>query len=170
MRVLVTHHSEKTAWCASKPVPKTSIIDAAKILLVLAFLSLNMSGPFHVAPDLHSKKAKYLLVGAFTWLAPGQSPDDFEEAAPPNLPEWAPEIENPDGEDPEIEDADDAWGEVRAEKKRRAQEKRLTRKERRSSVKKEKKMISRGIWKRRCRRWRLQGSACRFHPKANVNC
>ena len=86
-------------------------------------LSLDMSGPFHVAPDLHSKKAKYLLVGAFTWLAPGQSPDDIEEAAPPNLPEGAPEIENPDGEDPEIEDADDVWGDVRAEKKRRAQEK-----------------------------------------------
>ena len=86
-------------------------------------LSLDMSGPFHVAPDLHSKKAKYLLVGAFTWLAPGQSPDDIEEAAPPNLPEAAPEIENPDGEDPEIEDADDVWGDVRAEKKRRAQEK-----------------------------------------------
>jgi hypothetical protein len=37
MWVLVTQLSEKTAWCASKPVPKTSIIDAAKILLVLAF-------------------------------------------------------------------------------------------------------------------------------------
>ena len=40
--------------------------------------SLDLSGPFHVAPDLHSRSAKYLFDGAFTWLSPDQCGDDFE--------------------------------------------------------------------------------------------
>ena len=49
-------------------------------------LSLDLSGPFHVAPDLHRKTAKYLLVGAFTWLAPYQGGDDFEDLEIPEVP------------------------------------------------------------------------------------
>eukprot|EP00435_Cladocopium_sp_Y103_P004783 s2934_g1.t1 len=86
-------------------------------------LSLDMTGPFHVAPDLHRKTAKYMLIGAFTWLAPGQSPDDFEEVEIPEVPEGAPEIEDFAGDEPEIEDADGVWGELQAERDRRAQQK-----------------------------------------------
>ena len=80
-----------------------------------------MSGPFHLAPDLHGKKRKYLLVGAFTWLAPGQGgDDDFDETPIPEVPEGAPEIDDPDpeSEDPPIEHADDVWGELAEERKK----------------------------------------------------
>ena len=42
-----------------------------------------MTGPFHLRDDLHGKKAKYMLIGAFTWLSPDQMADDFSEEDPP---------------------------------------------------------------------------------------
>ena len=71
-------------------------------------LSLDLSGPFHVAPDLHSRSAKYLLVGAFTWLSPDQGGDDFEDSVIPEVPKDAPELEAEEAE--EIRDEDDVWG------------------------------------------------------------
>ena len=50
-------------------------------------LSMDLGGPFHAAPGLHRKTAKYLLVGAFTGLAPNQGGDDFEEL---EIPEATP--------------------------------------------------------------------------------
>lgn len=46
-------------------------------------LSLGVTGPFKEAPDLHSRVAKYLLVGAFTWVkglkkAEGEEEDSLE--------------------------------------------------------------------------------------------
>ena len=71
-------------------------------------LSLDLSGPFHVAPDLHSRSVKYLLVGAFTWLSPYQGGDDFEDLVIPEVPKDAPELEAEEEE--EIRDEDDVWG------------------------------------------------------------
>ena len=88
-------------------------------------LSLDMSGPFHLAPDLHGKRGKYLLVGAFTWLAPGQGGDDDFDLTPiPEVPEGAPEIDDldPESEDPPIEDADDVWGELAEERRKKKAE------------------------------------------------
>jgi hypothetical protein len=87
-------------------------------------LSLDMSGPFHLAPDLHGKQAKYMLIGAFTWLAPGQGGDDFEDTTIPEVPEGAPEIEDQEAQDEEgdqeIADADDVWGELAEERRKKA--------------------------------------------------
>ena len=89
-------------------------------------LSLDMSGPFHLAPDLHGKQAKYMLIGAFTWLAPGQGGDDFEDTTIPEVPEGAPEIEDQEAQDEEgdqeIADADDVWGELAEERRKKAEE------------------------------------------------
>ena len=84
-------------------------------------LSLDMSGPFHLAPDLNGRQGKYLLVGAFTWLAPGQGGDDFDDTPMPEVPEGAPEIEEPipPEDDQEIADVDDVWGELAEERRRR---------------------------------------------------
>ena len=83
-----------------------------------------MSGPFHLAPDLHGKQAKYMLIGAFTWLAPGQGGDDFEDTTIPEVPEGAPEIEDQEAQDEEgdqeIADADDVWGELAEERRKKA--------------------------------------------------
>eukprot|EP00435_Cladocopium_sp_Y103_P030785 s439_g7.t1 len=86
-------------------------------------LSLDLSGPFKVAPDLHSRSAKYLLVGAFTWLSKDQLADDFEELDIPEVPKDAPEIEDSEGvEDideaplPALRDEDDVWGELQAQR------------------------------------------------------
>ena len=101
-------------------------------------LSIDMSGPFNLGTDLHGRKGKYLLVGAFTWLAPGQTPDDFVEEDPPEVPEGAPELKDHESEEKEIEDADDVWGEIQNERNQRAAE----REERRRKADKEKKESS----------------------------
>ena len=85
-------------------------------------LSLDLSGPFKVAPDLHRQTAKYLLVGAFTWLAPDQGGEDFEELEIPEVPDEAPQIDDDDEETaplPEIRDEDDVWGELQEERNQR---------------------------------------------------
>ena len=86
-------------------------------------LSLDMTGPFHLGTDLNRKKGKYMLIGAFTWLAPRQITDDFCEDPLPEVPQGAPEIENGEEEEAEIEDADDVWGERQEERDRKAKEK-----------------------------------------------
>ena len=86
-------------------------------------LSLDMTGPFHLGTDLNGKKGKYMLIGAFTWLAPRQITDDFCEDPLPEVPQGAPEIENGEEEEAEIEDADDVWGERQEERDRKAKEK-----------------------------------------------
>ena len=101
-------------------------------------LSIDMPGPFNLGTDLHGRKGKYLLVGAFTWLAPGQTPDDFVEEDPPEVPEGAPELKDHESEEKEIEDADDVWGEIQNERNQRAAE----REERRRKADKEKKESS----------------------------
>ena len=89
-------------------------------------LSLDMSGPFHLAPDLHGKQAKYMLIGAFTWLSLGQGGDDFEDTTIPEVPEGAPEIEDQEAQDEEgdqeIADADNVWGELAEERRKKAEE------------------------------------------------
>ena len=91
-------------------------------------LSLDLSGPFHVAPDLHRKTAKYLLVGAFTWLAPNQGGDDFEDLEIPEVPAEAPELDDPEEAPlPELRDEDDVWGEVQEEREREAERKKQER-------------------------------------------
>ena len=85
-------------------------------------LSLDMTGPFHLGTDLHGKKGKYMLIGAFTWLAKGQMADDFEEETPPEVPAEAPEIENFEPEEADLEDAEDVWGELQEERERKRQE------------------------------------------------
>ena len=110
-----------------------------------------MSGPFHLAPDLNGRQGKYLLVGAFTWLAPGQGGDDFDDTPIPEIPEGAPEMPMPPKDDQEIADADDVRGELAEERRRKdtrrmkeklQKEKRASREEknvrRRSQLKKEK--------------------------------
>ena len=94
-------------------------------------LSLDLSGPFKVAPDLHSRSAKYLLVGAFTWLSKDQLADDFEELDIPEVPKDAPEIDDPEGvEDveeaplPALRDEDDVWGELQAQREEEDRKKR----------------------------------------------
>ncbi|CAL1133373.1 unnamed protein product [Cladocopium goreaui] len=79
-----------------------------------------MTGPFHLGTDLNAKKGKYMLVAPFTWLGPGQLPDDFQEEDPHDVPADAPEIDDPEAEEVEIEDADDVWGERQAEHEQRA--------------------------------------------------
>ena len=85
-----------------------------------------MGGPFHLAPDLHGKQAKYMLIGAFTWLAPGQGGDDSEDTTIPEVPEGAPEIEDQEAQDEEgdqeIADADDVWGELAEERRKKGEE------------------------------------------------
>ena len=93
-------------------------------------LSLDMSGPFHLGTDLHGKKGKYMLIGAFTWLAKGQMADDFEEETPPEVPAEAPEIENFEPEEADLEDAEDVWGELQEERERKRQEEARERKQR----------------------------------------
>ena len=85
-------------------------------------LRLDMTGPFHLGTDLNAKKGKYMLVAPFTWLGPGQLPDDFQEEDPHDVPADAPEIDDPEAEEVEIEDADDVWGERQAEHEQRAKE------------------------------------------------
>lgn len=60
-----------------------------------------------------------MLVGAFTWLAPGQMADDFVEESPPDVPKEAPEIEDLEGEEPELEDSADVWGKLQMERERK---------------------------------------------------
>ena len=90
-------------------------------------LSLDLSGPFRVAPDIggvHPGTAKYLLVGAFTWLAKDQLGEDFEDLEVPKVPEGAPEIDDAEGDAEDIEEAplpalrddEDVWGERQAER------------------------------------------------------
>ena len=85
-------------------------------------LSLDMSGPFRLGTDLNGKKGKYMIIGAFTWLAKGQMADDFEEEKPPEVPEEAPEIENLEPEEADLEDAEDVWGELQEERERKRKE------------------------------------------------
>ena len=88
----------------------------------------------HVAPDLHRKTAKYLLVGAFTWLAPNQGGDDFEELEVPEIPAEAPELDDPEEAPlPELRDEDDVWGEIQEEREREAERKRQERQEPRAA-------------------------------------
>ena len=97
-------------------------------------LSLDLSGPFHVAPDLHRKTAKYLLVGAFTWLAPNQGGDDFEDLEIPEVPAEAPELDDPEEAPlPELRDEDDVWGEVQEEREREAERKKQERQEQKAN-------------------------------------
>ena len=97
-------------------------------------LSLDLSGPFHVAPDLHRKTAKYLLVGAFTWLAPYQGGDDFEDLEIPEVPAEAPELDDPEEAPlPELRDEDDVWGEVQEEREREAERKKQERQEQKAN-------------------------------------
>ena len=92
-------------------------------------LSLDLSGPFKVAPDLHSRSAKYLLVGAFTWISKDQMADDFEELDIPEVAQEAPEIEDLDEvEDveeaplPPLRDEDDVWGELQEQREEQQRE------------------------------------------------
>eukprot|EP00434_Breviolum_minutum_P029251 symbB.v1.2.025873.t1/scaffold2543.1/size76562/5 len=66
-------------------------------------LSLDSTGPFHVAPDREGK-GKYILVGALTWMVPRQSTlcDDAQQAV--EVPGEALEIELEAEEDDEEKD------------------------------------------------------------------
>ena len=48
--------------------------------------------------------------------------DDFEEEDPPEVPAEAPEIENFEPEEADLEDAEDVWGELQEERERKRQE------------------------------------------------
>ena len=61
-------------------------------------LSVDISGPFKEAPDLHKKKSKYLLVASFTWPARKQDGEEEEEEIP-EVPDDAPGIDDPDAEE-----------------------------------------------------------------------
>lgn len=63
-------------------------------------LSMDMAGPFHESPDLHSRKAKYLLVATFTWPK-GMKTNEQEEDDSVEVPEDAPQIED---ESPEAQE------------------------------------------------------------------
>ena len=59
-------------------------------------LSVDMSGPYHRAPDVHrGKHAKFLLVGCFTWFAKDQDGPDVQDV---------PDEEEPHPEAPELDD------------------------------------------------------------------
>ena len=51
-------------------------------------LSLDTTGPFHLADDLEGK-GKYILVGALTWMVPVHSPLRDDSQHPPELPDEA---------------------------------------------------------------------------------
>ena len=60
-------------------------------------LSLDLSGPFKQAQDINSKKAKFLLVGCFTWIAKDQTGEDTQDAdlhADLEAPDGAPALED----------------------------------------------------------------------------
>ena len=59
-------------------------------------LSLDMSGPYHRAPDVYAgKTAKYLLVACFTWFAPDPEGDEVQDPDPDEEePEDGPELED----------------------------------------------------------------------------
>ena len=82
-------------------------------------LSLDSTGPFKVAKDLQNKKAKYLMVAAFTW--PSKDPKEDAEKRQEKedeealiVPEDAPQIEDEEeevcdrGEEGSPEDAEEA--------------------------------------------------------------
>ena len=71
----------------------------------IGVLSLDTAGPFKVGNDLNYansgrwvRKAKYLLVGAFTWFKNPKNPHETDQS-PGEVPEDAPIIEEPEDED-----------------------------------------------------------------------
>ena len=54
-------------------------------------LSLDTTGPFHLADDLEGK-GKYILLGALTWMVPVHSPLRDDSQHPPELPDEALQI------------------------------------------------------------------------------
>ena len=72
-------------------------------------LSIDMSGPYHRAPDVHKgKHAKTLLVGCFTWFAPDQEGEDVQDGAPEEeAPDDAPELEDLEAEEEEKKKAEE---------------------------------------------------------------
>ena len=73
----------------------------------IGVLSLDTAGPLREAPDLgKGKKARYLLVGAFTWIArEGKAEGEVEESL--EVPEDAPVIEEYEDEDQRQESLED---------------------------------------------------------------
>jgi hypothetical protein len=139
-------------------------------------LSLDMTGRFHLGTDLNAKKGKYMLVGAFTWLGPGEVYDEFQEKDPPDVPAGAPEIDDPEAEEVEIEDADDVWGERQAEREQRAKELAEEQLKAVEAQKKDEKKESRGEdeaeegEEEKLQRWSLHDSTRLFRPKADMTC
>ena len=83
--------------CAKEPYHRRS-----KLPPRAGVLSIDVSGPFHEAPDLfRGTKAKYLLVVAFTW--PTQKSEEQKKKEKEELWEIMADLE----EAPEIEDGED---------------------------------------------------------------
>ncbi len=74
-----------------------------------AVLSLDLAGPMMVTDDVNRKKAKYILVGTFTWPTGGVGEDVEEEVEEEKEEaEMEPKLEDPNGEEEVVE------GELRA--------------------------------------------------------
>ena len=135
-----------------------------------------MTGHFHLGTDLNAKKGTYMLVGAFTWLGPGQVYDERQEKDPPDIPAGAPEIDHPEAEEVEIEDADDVWGKRQAEREQRAKELAEEQLKALEAQKKDEKKESRGEdeaeegEEEKLQRWSLHDSTRLFRPKADMTC
>ena len=91
-------------------------------------LSLDLTGPFKVAKDLQNKKAKYLMVAAFTWPSKDPKEDaekrqEKEDEEALMVPEDAPQIEDEEeeacnaDEERSPEEAEEAEGGERLEER-----------------------------------------------------
>ena len=91
--------------CAKEPYHRRS-----KLPPRAGVLSIDVSGPFHEAPDLfRGTKAKYLLVVAFTW--PTQKSEEQKKKEKEELWEIMADLE----EAPEIEDGEDFANDEKSE-------------------------------------------------------
>ena len=62
-------------------------------------LSVDLTGPFKKGKDLQGKEARFMLVGAFTWLAPEQKEEEQPDEEIPDVPEEAPILEDEEQEE-----------------------------------------------------------------------
>ena len=67
-------------------------------------LSVDLTGPFKSGKDIQGKEARFLLVGAFTWLAPDQKEEQKDDEEVPEIPEEAPQLEEEEEEEEKKED------------------------------------------------------------------
>ena len=98
--------------CAKEPYHRRSRLPPKA-----GVLSIDVSGPFHEAPDLfRGTKAKYMLVGAFTW--PSQKTAEQRKKEKEDLWQVVADLE----EAPEIEDGEEYADDERSEEKQREEE------------------------------------------------